>query len=118
MTINENLQPSATAAFTTRSFSADKGSSKMKSVQVIARITAVLYLVIAVAAGIAHGYVPASLLVAGDAAATAHNIAASGELLRMGGIGSELLVLLSEVVVTVLLYSLLKPVNQTLSLLA
>jgi hypothetical protein len=118
MTINENLQPSATATLTTRSFGADKGSSKMKSVQVIARITAVLYLVIAVAAGIAHGYVPASLLVAGDAAATAHNIAASGELLRMGGIGSELLVLLSEIVVTVLLYSLLKPVNQTLSLLA
>ncbi len=90
----------------------------MKSVQMTARIAAVLYLVIAVAAGIAHGYVPATLIVAGDATATASNIAASESLLRLGGLGSELLVLLSEVVVTVLVYGLLKPVNPTLSLLA
>ncbi|MEP7358851.1 MAG: DUF4386 domain-containing protein, partial [Anaerolineales bacterium] len=118
MTINENLQPLAKATFASRTSSVDRGAPTTKSIQVIARIAAVLYLVIAVAAGIAHGYVPATLLVAGDAAATAHNIAASEGLLRMGGIGSELLVLLSEIVVTVLLYVLLKPVNRTLSLLA
>jgi Domain of unknown function (DUF4386) len=118
MTTNENAQPMAKATFTSRSSNADQGASRMKSVQITARIAAVLYLVIAVAAGIAHGYVPATLLVAGDAATTAHNIAASEGLLRMGGIGSEVLVLLCEIVVTVLLYVLLKPVNKTLSLLA
>ena len=90
----------------------------MKSVQLTARIAAVLYLVITVAAIVAHGYVPATLFVAGNAAATASNIAASESVLRLGGIGSELVVLLSEIVLTVLLYVLLKPVNKTLSLLA
>ncbi len=90
----------------------------MKTVQVIARIAAVLYLVIAVASGIAHGYVPSKLIVPGDAAVTANNIVASESLLRVGGVGSELVVLLSEIVVSVLLYVLLKPVNKTLSLMA
>jgi hypothetical protein len=62
--------------------------------------------------------VPAQLIVPGDAAATAANITASESLLRLGGIGSELIVLLSEVVLSVLLYILLRPVNGTLSLLA
>jgi len=79
---------------------------------------AVLYLVITVAAIVAHGVVPGSLFVAGDAAATANNIGASESLLRFGGIGSELVILLSEIVLSVLLYVLLRPVNKTLSLLA
>jgi len=85
---------------------------------VYARSAGVLYLIIAVAAVIAHFYVPSQLIVSGDAAATASKIMASESLFRIGGIGSELVVLLSEIVLSVLLYVLLKPVSKTLSLVA
>ncbi len=85
---------------------------------VYARIAGVLYLIITVAAIVAHFYVPGELIVAGDAAATAENIIASQSLFRIGGIGSELVILLSEIVLSVVLYVLLKPVSKTLSLLA
>ena len=118
MTINETLKPLAANPLTSRTASQTRDGSKMKAVQLTARLAAILYLVIAVFAGIAHGYVPGLLIVPGDAVITAHNIIASESVLRMGGIGSELVVLLSEVVVSVLLYVLLRPVNKTLSLLA
>lgn len=82
-----------------------------------ARIAGVLYLVIAAAAILAHMYVPSSLFVAGDTSATVSNIAQSERLFRLG-IASEFVVLLSEVVLSVLLYVLLKPVNRTVSLMA
>jgi hypothetical protein len=85
---------------------------------VYARIAGVLYLIITVAAVIAHFYVPAQLIVPGDAAATAGKIMGSGSLFRFGSVGSELVVLLSEIVLSVLLYVLLKPVSKTLSLVA
>ena len=43
---------------------------------------------------------------------------ASESLFRVGGIGGEMVILLSEIVLSVILYVLLKPVNQTLSLIA
>ncbi|HKJ84504.1 MAG TPA: DUF4386 domain-containing protein [Spirochaetia bacterium] len=82
-----------------------------------ARIAGALYLVIAAAAIVAHMYVPSVLIVPDDPATTAANIAASGTLFRLG-IAGEFVVLLSEVVLSVLLYVLLKPVNKTVSLLA
>ncbi len=83
-----------------------------------ARLAGVLYLIITVAAIVAHMYVPSTLIVPDDTAATVANITASEDLFRMGGIGAELIVLLSEVVLTIVLYVLFKPVNRTLSLLA
>src|SRR5688572_23749835 len=88
------------------------------SPQVYARIAAVLYLIITAAAIIAHFYVPSQLIVPGDAAATASNIMASGSLFRVGAVGSELVILLSEIVLSVLLYVLLRPVSKTLALVA
>lgn len=90
----------------------------MTSPQKTARFAGVLYLVITVAAIFAHFYVPGELIVTGDAAATASNIAASESLFRFGAIGSELIILLSEIILSVVLYVLLKPVNKTLSLIA
>lgn len=83
-----------------------------------ARIAGVLYLIITVAAIFAHFVVPDQLIVAGDAAATAQNILASETMFRLGTIGGELIVLLSEIVLSVILYLLLKPVHKTLSLVA
>jgi hypothetical protein len=90
----------------------------MKSIQKTARLAGVLYLVITIAAIVAHMYVPSNIIVPGDAAATANNIKESATLFRVGGVGSELVVLLSEIVLSILLYVLLKPVDKTLSLLA
>jgi hypothetical protein len=83
-----------------------------------ARLAGVLYLVITLAAIVAHIYVPSTLIVPDDIAVTVANITASQDLFLMGGIGAELIVLLSEVVLSIVLYVLLKPVNKTLSLLA
>jgi hypothetical protein len=83
-----------------------------------ARLAGVLYLLIAIAAIFAHMVIPEQFIVAGDAAATAANIAANEVTFRLGTIGSELIILLSEIVLSVVLYVLLKPVNKTLSLLA
>lgn len=90
----------------------------MDSIQKTARFAGVLYLIITIAAIVAHQYVPNTLIVPGDAATTAENIAASETLFRVGGVGSELVILLSEIILSVVLYVLLKPVNKTLSLLA
>lgn len=84
----------------------------------MARIAGVLYLVIAVVAIFAHFVIPEQFIVPGDAAATAANIAANEGAFRLGAVGSELIILLSEIFLSVLLYELLKPVNKTLSLVA
>jgi hypothetical protein len=80
-----------------------------------ARIAGALWLLIAVIAGFVHFYVPGQLLVPGDATATATRIMASEGLFRLG-MAAELALLAIEVVVAVLVYSLLKPVDRTLSL--
>lgn len=83
-----------------------------------ARFAGVLYLIITVAAVFAHFVIPAQFIVPGDAATTASNIAANESLFRIGAVGSELIILLCEIVLSVVLYMLLKPVNKTLSLVA
>jgi hypothetical protein len=90
----------------------------MKSVQSTAKIAGALYLVITVAAIFAHIYIPSQIIVPGNASATSSNISSSLTLFRVGAVGGELVVLLSEVVLSVVLYVLLKPVNKTLSMLA
>lgn len=87
------------------------------SIQTTAKITAVLILVMAVIAPFSILYIPATLVVPGDAATTAQNIMASEGLFRLGLVGDSL-VFLIELAVTVLLYRLLKPVSKTLSLIA
>ena len=88
-----------------------------KSIQRMAKIAAGLYLVITVLAIYTHFYVPGELIVAGNASQTANNIAANHSLFR-GGIFSELILLLSEVVLTLILYVIFKPVSKILSLTA
>jgi len=90
----------------------------MNKIQRTARFAGVLYLVITIAAIVAHIYVPSLIIVPGDAAATAKNMIESSTLFRLGTVGGELVVLLSEVILAVVLYVLLKPVNKTLSLIA
>ncbi len=86
----------------------------MINVKLSARIAGILYLIITVAAVIAHFKVPGALFVDGDPAATFGNIEASPSMLNMA-VGAELVVLLSEVILSVLLYFLFKPVSPLLS---
>lgn len=82
-----------------------------------ARIAAILTLLIVVLAPFSMLYIPTTLIIPGDAATTASNIMASEGLFRAGMV-SDSIVFLIEIVLTVLLYVLVKPVNKTLSLAA
>ena len=86
----------------------------MNSEKKTARITGILYLVIFFANIFAYFFVSESLMVSGDAAATANNILASESLYR-GGLVSYLIVFLSDIGVAILLYGLLKPVNKPIA---
>lgn len=83
----------------------------------LARLAGLLYLVIIVCAGFSQGYVRASVVVPGDAAATAANLQASAGLFRFG-LATDLVAFLSDAAVAVLLYVLLLPVSRTASMLA
>jgi Domain of unknown function (DUF4386) len=77
-----------------------------------ARIAGLLYLTVAVCGGFSELYVRASAKVAGDAAATADNIAASATLFRVGAL-TDLVNLVCFLVLALVLYGLLKPVGAT-----
>ncbi len=82
-----------------------------------ARFVGVLTLRMAVIAIISMMFLPTNLIVPGDAATTANNIMASEGAFRMS-IAGNAVILLIEIVLTVMLYVLLKPVNKTLSIIA
>ena len=84
---------------------------------VYARVAGLLLLFIVVIAPFSQLYVPSTIIMPGDATATADNIEASGWVLRLG-IVSDSLVFLIEIVLCVLLYVLFRPVSRTLSLVA
>ena len=89
----------------------------MRSIQKTAKLTGFLILLMAFIAPIGMMYVPSTLIVPGDATATANQIAASPGLFRLG-IASDSIVFLLELGLCVLLYVLIKPVNHTLALVA
>lgn len=95
-----------------------KTNVRQMSPSAYARFAGVLYLIITVAAIFAHMVIPEQFIVTGDVAATAANIAADETTFRLGTVGSELIILLSEIVLAVVLYVLVKPVSKTLSLVA
>jgi uncharacterized protein DUF4386 len=81
-----------------------------------ARISGVFYLLEMLTGGFAL-FVGASLVVSGDAAATATNILAHEPLFRLG-FAADLIQFACYIAVTALFYDLFKPVNRSLSLLA
>ena len=89
----------------------------MNSIQKIARATGILILIMAAIAFFGMMYVPTTLIVPGDAATTANRIMAAEGLFRLGLV-SEAIIFLIEIALCALLYTLLKPVSKTLSLVA
>ncbi len=82
------------------------------SPQVYARVAGVLYLL--PFGSFSLQYVPSRLIVPGDVAATANNILANESLFRLG-IVSDLIGQIVFIVVALLLYQLLKPVNKNIA---
>src|SRR5437879_5752359 len=75
------------------------------------RFAGLLYLLTSIVGFFAMGYVPRKLLVHGNAAATASNIAASETLFRLG-VAAQLIGMAGFIFVAVSLYDLLKGVNR------
>ena len=82
-----------------------------------ARIAGIFYLICGMAYSFADGSVRGKLVVAGDAAATAHNILTHEPLYRLG-FAAELISAVCYITVTLLLYDMFRPVNRSVSLLA
>jgi hypothetical protein len=91
--------------------SAMNQSASPTSIQRTARTAGILYLVLAVCGGFAEFFVRQSLIVRGDAAATASRILASQPLFRLG-IVSELVGQVAFVLLVLALYRVLKPVGR------
>lgn len=84
---------------------------------VYARIIGILFIIMTIASIFSMMYVPALLKVPGDATATANNVKNSEVIFRLGIIG-HMIILFSDLGVSILLYILLKPVDKALSLIA
>jgi len=82
-----------------------------------ARFAGLLYLLIAVFGGFAFFAGYESLVVPGDAIATTNNILDSEFMFRIGTLGDSF-TFLGEIVLTILLYRIFKPVNKSLSQIA
>jgi hypothetical protein len=82
----------------------------------LARMAGALYLINIVGGAFAISIVPAMLLVAGNAAATAHNIQ-THELLYRSGLVAHILVTVTNVPLALIFYELFKVVNRRLALL-
>ena len=86
----------------------------MSSPKRLARLAGVLYLLVGIFGGFAQGFVEPKMYVAGDAAKTAANVVANSELVRLGVV-ADLLDPTIFVFLALLLYVLLKHVNQSVA---
>jgi Domain of unknown function (DUF4386) len=87
------------------------------SPRALARLGGLLYLIIIVAGLFGEAFSRGRIIVSGDAAATASNLRSSEFLWRLG-IAGNLLHLVCAVVLTVIIYILLRPVGRDLALLS
>lgn len=90
-------------------------NSKDLSPKAYARVAGVLYLMIIICGLFSELYVRSRLIIPGNATLTASNIIANESLFRIGFI-SDLTMLLCDLALAVVLYTLLKSVNHTVAL--
>jgi hypothetical protein len=92
-------------------------TSRAESVQTYARMAGVLLLLSMVGGGLGEAYAPSTLIVSGNASATAHHLFANDLLFRLGFL-AYLLEAVTDVALAFLLYVLLRPVHANLAFLA
>lgn len=81
------------------------------------RISGFVYLAVIICAGFSQGYVRGTLVVAGDAVATANNIMQNVGLFRLG-LATDLIAFLLDAVISVMLYQMFKPFNKNLAMIS
>lgn len=89
----------------------------MNTLKTTARIAGLLMLVLVALAPFSMLYVPSTLIVPGDAATTANNIVSSAAMFRLA-MASDAVIFLVEIALCALVYTLVRPVNKTLALIA
>lgn len=82
-----------------------------------ARLTGILYLLVIILAGFSQGYVRGMIFIPDDPQATLTNITLSEGLFRLGLV-SDLLAFMLDAVISILLYQLLKSVDNTMAAIA
>ncbi len=87
------------------------------SPQVYARIGGLAYLIIIVAGALGELFIRNKIIVSGDAVATAHNIAASPLLWRIG-ITGDLIMHVCDLILAMVYYLLFRRVNKNLAMLS
>ncbi len=88
-----------------------------KRAKVVARVGGVLYLIIIILGALGEAVVRGSIVVPGNAAATAANLRAMEWLWRLG-VAGEIVLLTSAIALALILYILLRPVSRDLALVA
>ena len=81
------------------------------------RIIGLMYLLVIICAGFSQGYVRGTLVMPGDAEATAANIISQEGLFRLG-FATDLIAFLLDAVISVMFYQLFKSYNKTLSMVS
>ena len=81
------------------------------------RLTGFLYLMVIILAGFSQGYVRGTIVVAGDAAATATNIQQNLGLFRLG-LTTDLIAFLLDAIISIMLYQVFKPFGKTLAMVS
>ncbi len=89
----------------------------MNTLKTTARIAGLLMLVLVALAPFSMLYVPSTLIVPGDAVTTANNIVSSAAMFRLA-MASDAVIFLVEIALCALVYTLVRPVNKTLALIA
>lgn len=87
------------------------------NVQIYARVAGALFLLSLIAGGFGEGYVPSHFIVSSDAAATVAKIHTSKFVFRLG-FAAFLSESMCDVALALLFYTLLRPVNKNVALLA
>lgn len=94
-----------------------KNQTEKRTLKKLARVTGLLYLLVIICAGFSQGYVRGTLIVPGDASATALNILSNEGLFRLGFV-ADLVAFLLDAVISVLLYQLFKAEHKTVALIS
>ena len=89
----------------------------MNTLKTTARIAGLLMLVLVALAPFSMLYVLSTLIVPGDAVTTANNIVSSAAMFRLA-MASDAVIFLVEIALCALVYTLVRPVNKTLALIA
>ncbi|MEQ9439582.1 MAG: DUF4386 domain-containing protein [Cyclobacteriaceae bacterium] len=81
------------------------------------RFTGLMYLLVIICAGFSQGYVRGTLVVPGDAAATAANIVSQEGLFRLGLV-ADLIAFILDAIISVMFYQMFRPYNKTLAMVS